>query len=74
MLLSSLLLLPRWKTSFSLARFTPSLWLKKRSLMPGLTFPRKLISCDGDLRSHFACLLYSYPENELPEERVQAII
>jgi ribonucleotide reductase beta subunit family protein with ferritin-like domain len=50
------------------------LWLKKRSLMPGLTFPRKLISCDGDLRSDFACLLYSYPENELPEERVQAII
>ncbi|KAK3289398.1 Ribonucleoside-diphosphate reductase small chain A [Cymbomonas tetramitiformis] len=34
-------------------------WLKKRGLMPGLTFSNELISRDEGLHCDFACLLYS---------------
>jgi ribonucleoside-diphosphate reductase beta chain len=54
--------------------FCSIFWLKKRGLMPGLTFSNELISRDEGLHCDFACLLYSYLENKLPEERVQAII
>ncbi len=33
-------------------------WLKKRGLMPGLTFSNELISRDEGLHCDFACLLY----------------
>ncbi|RAH13456.1 MAG: ribonucleoside-diphosphate reductase [Methanobacteriota archaeon] len=33
-------------------------WLKKRGLMPGLTFSNELISRDEGLHTDFACLLY----------------
>lgn len=33
-------------------------WLKKRQLMPGLTFSNELISRDEGLHTDFACLLY----------------
>ena len=35
-------------------------WLKKRGLMPGLTFSNELISRDEGLHCEFAYLLYSY--------------
>ena len=54
--------------------FCSIFWLKKRGLMPGLTFSNELISRDEGLHCDFACLLYSYLNNKLPEERVQAII
>ena len=54
--------------------FCSIFWLKKRGLMPGLTFSNELISRDEGLHCDFACLLYSMLENKLPEERVQAII
>ena len=54
--------------------FCSIFWLKKRGLMPGLTFSNELISRDEGLHCDFACLLYSYLENKLPEERVQNII
>jgi ribonucleoside-diphosphate reductase beta chain len=54
--------------------FCSIFWLKKRGLMPGLTFSNELISRDEGLHCDFACLLYSYLENKLPEERVHAII
>ncbi|ALW84199.1 ribonucleoside-diphosphate reductase [Hymenobacter sedentarius] len=54
--------------------FCSIFWLKKRGLMPGLTFSNELISRDEGLHCDFACLLYSYLVNKLPEERVQAII
>ncbi|TDN39681.1 ribonucleoside-diphosphate reductase [Hymenobacter sp. UV11] len=54
--------------------FCSIFWLKKRGLMPGLTFSNELISRDEGLHCDFACLLYSYLENKLPEARVQAII
>ena len=49
-------------------------WLKKRLLMPGLTFSNELISRDEGLHTDFACHLYSLLENPLPEERVQMIV
>jgi ribonucleoside-diphosphate reductase beta chain len=49
-------------------------WLKKRGLMPGLTFSNELISRDEGLHCDFACLLYSMLANKLPEERIQMII
>jgi ribonucleoside-diphosphate reductase beta chain len=54
--------------------FCSIFWLKKRGLMPGLTFSNELISRDEGLHCDFACLLYSYLVNKLPEERVQGII
>ena len=54
--------------------FCSIFWLKKRGLMPGLTFSNELISRDEGLHCDFACLLYSYLENKLPEARVQSII
>ncbi len=54
--------------------FCSIFWLKKRGLMPGLTFSNELISRDEGLHCDFACLLYSYLQNKLSEERVQGII
>jgi ribonucleoside-diphosphate reductase beta chain len=54
--------------------FCSIFWLKKRGLMPGLTFSNELISRDEGLHCDFACLLYSYLQNKLPEARVQGII
>jgi ribonucleotide reductase beta subunit family protein with ferritin-like domain len=49
-------------------------WLKKRSLMPGLTYSNELISRDEGLHTDFACLLYSYIKNKLSKERIYEII
>ena len=55
--------------------FCSIFWLKKRGLMPGLTFSNELISRDEGLHCDFACLLYDkFLQNKLPAERVQAII
>lgn len=49
-------------------------WLKKRLLMPGLTFSNELISRDEGLHTDFACHLYSLLVHPLPEERVRMIV
>merc|ERR1712048_652049 len=49
-------------------------WLKKRGLMPGLTFSNELISRDEGLHAEFACLLYGMLQNQLPEDVVHDII
>mmetsp|Transcript_66864 Transcript_66864/g.124919 ORF Transcript_66864/g.124919 Transcript_66864/m.124919 type:complete len:348 (-) Transcript_66864:183-1226(-) len=49
-------------------------WLKKRGLMPGLTFSNELISRDEGLHADFACLIYRKLQNQLPEEVVHVII
>jgi len=49
-------------------------WLKKRGLMPGLTFSNELISRDEGLHTQFACLLYSMLDNKLSKEIVYEII
>lgn len=54
--------------------FCSIFWLKKRGLMPGLTFSNELISRDEGLHCDFACLLYSMLQNKLPESRVKEII
>jgi hypothetical protein len=40
--------------------FCAIFWLKKRGLMPGLTFSNELISRDEGLHTDFACHMYSY--------------
>jgi len=40
--------------------FCAIFWLKKRSLMPGLTFSNELISRDEGLHCDFACLVYKH--------------
>jgi ribonucleoside-diphosphate reductase beta chain len=54
--------------------FCSLFWLKKRGLMPGLTFSNELISRDEGMHCEFACLLYKMLENRLSEETVQGII
>lgn len=55
--------------------FCSIFWLKKRGLMPGLTFSNELISRDEGLHCDFACLLYNnHVKNKLSVERVQEII
>merc|ERR1711997_463215 len=54
--------------------FAAIFWLKKRGLMPGLTFSNELISRDEGLHTDFACLMYSHLKNKLPEERVKLIV
>jgi ribonucleoside-diphosphate reductase beta chain len=54
--------------------FCSIFWMKKRGLMPGLTFSNELISRDEGLHCEFACLLYSMLENKLSEEAVHGII
>lgn len=49
-------------------------WLKKRGLMPGLTFSNELISRDEALHTEFAVLLYSMLNKQLKKERVHDII
>merc|ERR1712211_45116 len=48
--------------------------LKKRGLMPGLTFSNELISRDEGLHAEFACLLYGMLQNRLPEDVVHGIV
>ena len=55
--------------------FCAIFWLKKRGLMPGLSFSNELISRDEGLHTDFACLLYKdHIQNKLPVERVLEII
>jgi ribonucleoside-diphosphate reductase beta chain len=55
--------------------FCSIFWLKKRGLMPGLSFSNELISRDEGLHCDFACLLYSnHLINKLPKETVTGII
>merc|ERR1719343_1056978 len=49
-------------------------WLKKRGLMPGLTFSNELISRDEGLHTEFACLLYGMLQNKLPDDVVHGMI
>ncbi|MBA3285548.1 MAG: ribonucleoside-diphosphate reductase small subunit [Bacteroidia bacterium] len=54
--------------------FCSIFWLKKRGLMPGLSFSNELISRDEGLHCDFACLLYSMLNEKLPKEQVTAVI
>jgi len=54
--------------------FCSIFWLKKRGLMPGLSFSNELISRDEGLHCDFACLLYSELIEKLSKEKVTEII
>ncbi|UYV64888.1 RRM2B [Cordylochernes scorpioides] len=54
--------------------FAAIFWLKKRGLMPGLTFSNELISRDEGLHCDFACLMFSHLKNKPPQSRVKKII
>lgn len=54
--------------------FSSIFWLKKRGLMPGLTFSNELISRDEALHCEFAILLYSKLEKKLPKAKIHDII
>jgi ribonucleotide reductase beta subunit family protein with ferritin-like domain len=54
--------------------FCSIFWLKKRGLMPGLTFSNELISRDEGMHCDFACLLYSMLQTKLPEGVVHDIV
>ncbi len=49
-------------------------WLKKRGLMPGLTFSNELISRDEGMHTDFACLLYSMLNNKINPNEIRSII
>ena len=49
-------------------------WLKKRGLMPGLTFSNELISRDEALHCEFAILLYSKLQKKIDKARIHEII
>jgi ribonucleoside-diphosphate reductase subunit M2 len=54
--------------------FCSIFWLKKRGLMPGLTFSNELISRDEALHCEFAVLLYSKLQKKLQKSRIHEII
>lgn len=54
--------------------FCSLFWLKKRGLMPGLTFSNELISRDEGLHCEFACLLYGMLKGQLSKDAVFGII
>ncbi|KAM6354654.1 ribonucleoside-diphosphate reductase subunit M2 [Podargus strigoides] len=54
--------------------FASIFWLKKRGLMPGLTFSNELISRDEGLHCDFACLMFKHLIRKPSEERVKEII
>lgn len=55
--------------------FCSIFWLKKRGLMPGLTFSNELISRDEGLHCDFACHLHNqHLINKVPKERITQII
>ncbi len=60
--------------NFFSGAFCAIFWLKKRGLMPGLTFSNELISRDEGLHCSFACQLYSKLERKLTEEEAHNLI
>lgn len=54
--------------------FCSIFWLKKRGLMPGLTFSNELISRDEALHCEFAILLYNQLKNKLTQTTIYEII
>lgn len=54
--------------------FASIFWLKKRGLMPGLTFSNELISRDEGLHTDFACLLFSHLNHRPGKEVIEKII
>lgn len=54
--------------------FAAIFWLKKKGLMPGLTFSNELICRDEGLHTDFACLLFAHLKNKPDPKIVERII
>lgn len=54
--------------------FASIFWMKKRGLMPGLTFSNELICRDEGLHTDFACLLFSHLNNRPDPKIVERIV
>ncbi|KAK7033546.1 Ribonucleotide-diphosphate reductase (RNR), small subunit [Paramarasmius palmivorus] len=54
--------------------FAAIFWMKKRGLMPGLTFSNELISRDEGMHTDFACLLFSHLKRRPHPDTVKRII
>ena len=54
--------------------FCSIFWLKKRGLMPGLTFSNELISRDEGLHTDFACLLFKHLKNKPKDSEIYELI
>ncbi|KAJ6599169.1 ribonucleotide reductase [Mycena vulgaris] len=54
--------------------FASIFWMKKRGLMPGLTFSNELISRDEGMHTDFACLLFTHLKRRPHPDTVQRII
>lgn len=54
--------------------FASIFWLKKRGLMPGLTFSNELISRDEGLHTDFACLLFTHLQRRPHPDLIAKII
>lgn len=54
--------------------FASIFWLKKRGVMPGLTFSNELISRDEGLHTDFACLMFSHMVHRPSQSRIYEII
>ena len=54
--------------------FASIFWLKKRGLMPGLTFSNELISRDEGMHTDFACLLFSHLRRRAHPDIIERII
>jgi len=54
--------------------FCSIFWIKKRGLMPGLTFSNELISRDESMHTDFAVLLYKKLESPLSQELIERIV
>lgn len=54
--------------------FAAIFWLKKRGLMPGLTFSNELISRDEGMHTDFACLLFSHLRRRPHPDTIKRII
>ena len=54
--------------------FCAIFWLKKRGILPGVTFSNQLISRDEGLHCDFACLLYNQLKNKLDQSRIHEIM
>lgn len=59
---------------FFSSSFASIYWIKKRGLMPGLTFSNELISRDEALHTEFAILLYKKLTKKLNKKRIYEII
>ena len=59
---------------FFSSSFAAIYWIKKRGLLPGLTFSNELISRDEALHTEFAILLYSKLNKKLPKKKIYEIV